>query len=58
MGRNLFREHPVEADQDTPDSGTAATIAESVAEASPGRTLFSLTSFFREVGVKLKLNLL
>jgi amidophosphoribosyltransferase len=69
MGRNLFREHPVEADAviSVPDSGTPAAIgfgkesgigfAEGlIKNRYIGRTFIQPEQLLREVGVKLKLN--
>ncbi len=69
MGRNLFREHPVEADAviSVPDSGTPAAIGfskESGIEFAEGliknryigRTFIQPDQLLRDVGVKLKLN--
>ncbi|MDD5456697.1 MAG: amidophosphoribosyltransferase [Candidatus Margulisbacteria bacterium] len=69
MGRNLFREHPVEADAviSVPDSGTPAAIGYSKESGIPfaegliknryiGRTFIQPEQLLREVGVKLKLN--
>ena len=69
MGRNLFREHPVEADVviSVPDSGTPAAIgfakesgvgfAEGlIKNRYIGRTFIQPEQLLREVGVKLKLN--
>ena len=69
MGRNLFREHPVEADCviSVPDSGTPAAIGYSkesgiafaeglIKNRYIGRTFIQPDQLLREVGVKLKLN--
>lgn len=69
MGRNLFREHPVEADAviSVPDSGTPAAIGYSKESRIPfaegliknryiGRTFIQPDQLLREVGVRLKLN--
>ncbi|MFC1596022.1 amidophosphoribosyltransferase [Candidatus Margulisiibacteriota bacterium] len=69
MGRNLFREHPVEADLviSVPDSGTPAAIGFAKESGIPyedgliknryvGRTFISPTQDMRELGVKIKLN--
>ena len=69
MGRNLYRENPVEADAviSVPDSGTPAAIGYSRESGIPfaegliknryiGRTFIQPDQLLREVGVKLKLN--
>jgi len=69
MGRNLAREHPVEADIviGVPDSGTPAAIGFSKETGIPyddgliknryvGRTFIHPTQLMREMGVKIKLN--
>ena len=69
MGRNLFREQPVEADVviSVPDSGTPAAIGFSkesgitfaeglIKNRYIGRTFIQPEQLLREVGVKLKLN--
>jgi len=69
MGRNLAREHPVDADIviSVPDSGTPAAIGFSKESGIPfddgliknryvGRTFISPTQTMRELGVKIKLN--
>ncbi len=69
MGRNLYREHPVEADAviSVPDSGTPAAIGFSKESGIPfaegliknryiGRTFIQPEQLLREVGVRLKLN--
>jgi len=69
MGRELFREHPIEADVviPVPDSGTAAALGYAEASGIPfaeglmknryvGRTFIQPTQAMREVAVKIKLN--
>jgi amidophosphoribosyltransferase len=69
MGRNLYREHPVDADSviSVPDSGTPAAIGFSRESGIPfaegliknryiGRTFIQPDQLLREVGVRLKLN--
>jgi amidophosphoribosyltransferase len=69
MGRNLYREHPVDADAiiSVPDSGTPAAIGFSKESGIPfaegliknryiGRTFIQPEQLLREVGVRLKLN--
>lgn len=69
MGRNLYREHPVDADIviSVPDSGTPAAIGFSkesgiqfaeglIKNRYIGRTFIQPEQLLREVGVRLKLN--
>ena len=69
MGRQLAREHPVEADlvMPTPDSGTPAAIGYAqeagipfaqglVKNAYVGRTFIEPTQSLRQLGIRLKLN--